>query len=62
VLSIDRGGLFERAERRKAGTPEGRRERRRQWFIFDEVSWIFDENVVAEAAVRVDAEAAGLGA
>ena len=53
VLSIDRGGLFERAERREARTPEGRSERRRQRFILDEVSWMFDENVIAEAAVRV---------
>ena len=62
VLGIDGRGFFQRAESREAGTPERRRERRRQRFIFDQVSWMLDQNIVAEAAVSMDAEVARFGA
>src|SRR4029077_19521697 len=62
MLRVDGRGLFQGAERCEAGTPEGRRERRRQGIIFDQISWMIDQNIIAEPAVSMDAEAARLGA
>ena len=62
VLCPDGRRLFQRAESREARTSQGRRERRRKRFILKEISWMFDKNVIAEAAVSVHAKVSRLGA
>ena len=62
ALGIDGSGFLQRAEGGETGTAEGRRERRRERFIFDEKSRMIDEDIVAEAAIGAHAEVLRLGA